>query len=58
MTPVELVNHAKQSGLEAIAITDHDGIASVKAALDEGARIGLEVVPGINCLRSPKQSCT
>ena len=47
MTPVELVNHAKQSGLEAIAITDHDGIASVKAALDEGARIGLEVVPGI-----------
>lgn len=47
MSPVELVNHAKVSGLEAVAITDHDGITSVKAALDEGARIGLEVVPGI-----------
>jgi len=47
MSPAELVNHAKSAGLEAVAITDHDGITSVKAALDEGARIGLEVVPGI-----------
>jgi len=47
MSPAELVNHAKSAGLEAVAITDHDGITSVKAAMEEGARIGLEVVPGI-----------
>lgn len=47
MTPVELVRHAKEAGLSAISLTDHDCIDGVKEAVKEGERIGLEVVPGI-----------
>lgn len=47
MTPVELVHHAKEAGLSAISLTDHDCIDGVKEAVKEGERIGLEVVPGI-----------
>ena len=44
MTPSELVLHAIENGIEAIAITDHDGIGGVNEAVNYG---GLEVVPGI-----------
>ena len=47
MTPKELVNHAKQKGLAAISLTDHDCINGVEEAMAEGEKIGLEVVPGI-----------
>lgn len=47
MTPSEIVNYAKNKGLQAIAITDHDTIEGLKEGLLEGERIGLEVIPGI-----------
>ncbi len=47
MTPAELVAYAKLKGLAAIALTDHDTVDGVKNALDEGERIGVEVIPGI-----------
>lgn len=47
MTSTELVRHAKERGLAAIAITDHDSVSGVEEAMAEGERIGLEVVPGI-----------
>lgn len=47
MTPEEVVIHARESGLKAIAITDHDTIDGVNEALSAGLRIGLEVVPGV-----------
>lgn len=47
MTPAELVNHAKASGLSAVSLTDHDGIDGVAGALAEGEKIGLEVVTGV-----------
>lgn len=47
MSPVELVRHAKESGLTAIALTDHDTIDGIKEALEEGASQGVEVVPGL-----------
>src|SRR4030042_2599493 len=47
MTPSQIVNHAKNKGLQAIAITDHDTIEGLKEGLLEGERIGLEVIPGI-----------
>ncbi|HPU67075.1 MAG TPA: PHP domain-containing protein [Clostridiales bacterium] len=47
MSPAELVRHAKENGLAAIALTDHDTIDGLDEALSEGERIGLEVVPGI-----------
>lgn len=47
MSPSELVCHAKESGLAAVALTDHDGIDGLPEALETGERIGFEVVPGI-----------
>lgn len=47
MTPRELIRHAKSSGLEAVALSDHDGIDGVADALDEGKKLGLEVVPAV-----------
>jgi predicted metal-dependent phosphoesterase TrpH len=45
--PAVNVRLAKQAGLGAIAITDHDTVAGLKEAIEEGARIGIDVVPGV-----------
>lgn len=47
MTPTEVVRHAKKNGLTAIALTDHDSIDGVREAMEEGERIGIEVIPAI-----------
>ncbi len=47
MTPSEIVRYAKSKGLQAIAITDHDTIDGVSEGLEEGKKIGLEVIPAI-----------
>lgn len=47
MSPRELVMHAKLKGLSSIAVTDHDTIAGIADALDEGKRINMEVIPGV-----------
>jgi len=47
LTPRELVRRAKEKGLSAIALTDHDTIDGIEDALDEGRNVGLEVIPGI-----------
>jgi len=47
LTPAELVRHAKQAGLEVIALTDHDTTAGLGKAQAEGKKQGLEVIPGI-----------
>ena len=47
MTPTELVDHAAECGLAAIALSDHDSVAGVKEAMAEGLRVGVEVVPAI-----------
>src|SRR5579875_467387 len=46
-SPTELVQLAKELGLEAIAITDHDTVEGVEEALKAGQKYGIEVVPGI-----------
>ncbi|RCW50018.1 PHP domain-containing protein [Paenibacillus prosopidis] len=46
-SPAENVRFAKEAGLAAVAITDHDTIAGVAEALLEGERIGIKVVPGV-----------
>lgn len=46
-SPSELVTLAKESGLEAFALTDHDSIDGIKEALVAGEKIGLEVIPGV-----------
>lgn len=46
-TPSEVVRFSKKLGLVAIAITDHDSIAGIAEALEEGTKEGIEVIPGI-----------
>ncbi len=47
MTSCELVRHAKESGLAAVAVSDHDSTSGVGEAVEEGRRCGIEVIPAI-----------
>lgn len=47
MTAREVIRHAKENGLAAVSLTDHDSVEGVAEAVDEGKKIGVEVVPGI-----------
>jgi hypothetical protein len=46
VTPAELVDAAVKGGLDLIAITDHDTMASVAEVRSRGEAAGLTVVPG------------
>lgn len=46
-TPAQAVARAKELGLGAIAITDHDSVTGVTEALEAGETLGVEVIPGI-----------
>jgi 3',5'-nucleoside bisphosphate phosphatase len=45
--PADVVRAAKAAGLSAIALTDHDTLAGLAEAREEGNRIGVRVVQGI-----------
>ena len=45
--PAELVGFARDHGMRAISITDHDTVAAYPEAIEEGRRAGVEVIPGI-----------
>lgn len=47
LSPREVVRLAKENNLKAIALTDHDTVAGVKEAIEEGNEIGVEIIPGI-----------
>lgn len=54
MSPTELVKHAKEVGLDAIALTDHDTFSGVAEAVEAGKKYGVEVIPGAELsLESP-----
>jgi predicted metal-dependent phosphoesterase TrpH len=46
LPPERVVERARGAGLTAIALTDHDTVAGVPAAVAAGARLGLRVVGG------------
>lgn len=46
-SPAAVVEKAAALGLRAIGITDHDSVAAVEEAQAAGARLGVEVIPGI-----------
>lgn len=46
-SPKEVVEYAKKVGLSAIAITDHDTVDGVASADDEGKKLGIEIIPGV-----------
>jgi predicted metal-dependent phosphoesterase TrpH len=47
LSPSQLVRYAKEKGLKAIAVTDHDTVDGNEEAVREGIREGIEVVSGI-----------
>ncbi len=46
-SPRGIVQYAKKNGLVAVGITDHDDISGLEPAIDEGDKIGVEVLPGV-----------
>jgi predicted metal-dependent phosphoesterase TrpH len=47
MSPAELVRYASKKGVQVIAITDHDTIEGLSEGIEEGNKLGLEVIPGV-----------
>ena len=43
-TPFDVVRYAKEKGLIAIAITDHDCISGIYEAQEVGNKLGIEVI--------------
>ena len=51
LAPRELVKLAARHGVRVLAVTDHDSVSGLPEAIEEAARHGIEIVPGleINC---------
>lgn len=47
LSPSQLVQKARDRGLDIISITDHDSVNGIKEASEYGKTIGLEVIPGV-----------
>lgn len=47
LSPTELMRYAKEKGLSAIALTDHDTVDGIKEASEEALKLGLDFIPGI-----------
>lgn len=46
LTPTDVVRLAKETGLDAVALTDHDTFKGLPEALEAGRTYGIEVIPG------------
>ena len=53
LSPAELVKKAKETGLSAIAISDHDNIDGLVEGLATGEKIGMEVIPAVEITSYP-----
>ena len=47
LAPAAVVAAAREAGLAAVALTDHDTVAGVAAAEEAGRTLGVRVVPGV-----------
>ncbi len=45
-SPTELVKMAKETGLSAVAVTDHDTTRGLEESIEAGRKFGIEVIPG------------
>lgn len=45
--PAQIVNRAKAAGLDIIGITDHDNLDGIEEAVEQGKKVGVEVIPGV-----------
>jgi hypothetical protein len=46
-SPTELIEKAKELGLKAVGLTDHDTIEGLEEAIQAGERLGVKVLPGV-----------
>jgi len=46
-SPKELIDKAKEKGIEVLSITDHDNLAAINEATEYGKRAGVEIIPGV-----------
>lgn len=46
-TPHELIQKAKEAGIDIISVTDHDNTKGIKEATLIGKELGVEVIPGV-----------
>ncbi len=46
-SPIELIDKAKDVGLETVSITDHDNLSGIEEAVRYGKKIGVDVISGI-----------
>lgn len=56
-TPTELVHAAYESGVRALAITDHDTMIGWDEAIEAADKLGLEIVPGLE-LSTTHNNCS
>ncbi len=56
LSPRELAEYAKSSGLVSAALTDHDTVDGIDEFMEEGKRIGLETIPGIELASAYKNT--
>lgn len=47
LRPSEVLALAQKAGVTALAITDHDIVDGIPEALETGARLGIEILPGV-----------
>ena len=47
LTPSEIALYAKEKGLSAIALTDHDTVSGINECMEAGLKAGVTVIPGI-----------
>lgn len=47
LEPRDLVRAAKAAGVRVLAVTDHDTVEAIEECLDEGEKLGVRVLPGI-----------
>jgi len=45
--PAEVIQFAHEAGVTALAITDHDIVKGIPEAMEAGATVGIEIIPGI-----------
>ncbi|MBA4493289.1 PHP domain-containing protein [Paenactinomyces guangxiensis] len=47
LRPDQVIQLAREVGLKAVAITDHDTVSGIEEAQEEGRKLGIKVVPGV-----------
>lgn len=47
LSPADLMAHAHEVGIEVLALTDHDTLSGLAEASEAAARLGIELIPGV-----------